>query len=312
MKDLKTVVTAAVVAGLMSVSVAGAATLITGANVKNSSLTGADIKNGSLTASDLSAATRSSLRGHAGANGAAGVNGAAGAKGDAGAKGENGAGGATGATGQDGAAGANGAMGDAGQDAAYTVKSLVPSAADESTAQSNEWRSYKPNPSDAPTPSIDADGIKFGEFADDAQWTSAYTYVLKGVRLEEIASLAYSTKYTGGSPSAAPYVVIVTEHGNHVMFAPAANSALGGVAPRADAWQRWAITKGGVTYDDDGSNATETWDDVVADHGDDKVDYVQIQAGAAPGVTGSTSHVRNVTIEAVGANAEYGGYTFGS
>jgi hypothetical protein len=310
-KDLKTVAVAAVVSGAMSVSVAGAATLITGANVKNGSLTGLDIKDGSIGVKDLakSAKPKNGKNGTIGANGTNGTNGANGASG---AKGDTGAAGAKGDTGATGATGAKGDKGDAGQDAAYSIKSLVPYAADESTAQNNEWRSYKPDGFDAPTTTIDGQGIKFGPFANDTDWTSAYTYALKGVRLRDIAALSYSTKYTGGSPSAAPYIVIVTESGDHVMFSPAANAALGGVGPVADTWQRWAITKGGVTYNDDGQNPTDTWDDIVAAHGDDTVDYVQVQAGAGPGTSGSTSHVRNLTVEAVGAQAEYGSYTFGS
>lgn len=70
---------------------ATAAKLITGKQIKNSSLTGADIKNGSVGPVDLSAAAKSATKGIAGP---AGPTGAPGAKGDAnapGAKGDTGA-----------------------------------------------------------------------------------------------------------------------------------------------------------------------------------------------------------------------------
>jgi hypothetical protein len=61
---------------------------LTGADIKNSSLTGSDVKDGSLTAKDLKAGTLTS--GPAGAAGPAGPAGPAGAKGAAGAKGDRG------------------------------------------------------------------------------------------------------------------------------------------------------------------------------------------------------------------------------
>jgi hypothetical protein len=66
---------------------AGAKSLITGKDVKNSSLTGADIKNGSLAAADLSAAARATLRGPVGASGTPGPTGAKGDRGDTGPQG---------------------------------------------------------------------------------------------------------------------------------------------------------------------------------------------------------------------------------
>jgi len=54
---------------------------VTGADIKNSSLKSADVKNGSLSASDLSSGARKALKGDAGATGATGAAGAAGAAG---------------------------------------------------------------------------------------------------------------------------------------------------------------------------------------------------------------------------------------
>lgn len=106
-KNLRVVLVAAVVAVLLSGSAATAARLITGSQIKNSSITGADIKNGSLTGSDiksrsiplgdLSRGTQNLIRAKAGA----------GATGPAGPAGPQGARGATGAQGPAGPAGAS-------------------------------------------------------------------------------------------------------------------------------------------------------------------------------------------------------------
>lgn len=77
-------VAATVIAGVVVLSAAsgaGAARLITGAQIKNNTVTGVDIKNGSLTSLDIAASARAALTGPAGP---------AGAKGDAGAPGSPG------------------------------------------------------------------------------------------------------------------------------------------------------------------------------------------------------------------------------
>jgi hypothetical protein len=141
----------------------------------------------------------------------------------------------------------------------------------------------------------------------------AYSYALKGVRLEDIANLAYSTNYTGGTGTgtgADPYILIVTDAGHHVAFSPNTQT---GVTPKPDTWQRWVVTRGGVRYDDDAGNAPDmSWDSLVAGHRGEKIDYVQVQAGSTGEAIGSTSHVRNVTMEATGAEATFASYTFGS
>lgn len=68
-----------------SVATATAAKMITGAQIKNSSVTGADIKNGSITSADLAPGT--AVTGPRGADGAAGTNGVNGADGTTGATG---------------------------------------------------------------------------------------------------------------------------------------------------------------------------------------------------------------------------------
>jgi hypothetical protein len=164
--------------------------------------------------------------------------------------------------------------------------------------------------------SIDADGIKFGPFANGTDSSGAYSYALDGVRLKDIALLAYSERYTGGGGTgAAPYIIIATDDGaggeNHVTFT--ANTQP--VAPRENTWQRWVVTKGILRYNNDagGPDPGVSWDDIIFDHGDELVMYVQVQAGDNGSYSdGSTSHVKNVTIEANGAAGLYPSYTFGS
>jgi hypothetical protein len=295
----KTVSACAITALLVGGGTATAAKLVTSKDIKDGTIQTQDIGKGEVSLSRLTSGVQHKIdrAGTPGKDGTNGKDGAQGPKGDTGA---------TGAKGEPGATGPAGPAGPKGEDAADAVTSLVPYADDESTDQANGWRSYK-------GATIDAQGIKFGPFADGTDWSAAYTYALKGVPLGQVARISYSARFTGGSgPGAAPYLVIVTEGGDHVMFAPAANVAMGGAAPLADTWQRWVVTQSGVTYNDDGENPTDTWDELVAAHGDEKIDYVQVQAGNAGASNGSTSHVGSITVEASGATQTFSDYVFGS
>jgi Collagen triple helix repeat (20 copies) len=85
-----------------------AATVITGKNVKNSSLTGADVKNSSLTGGDVKDKSLTTSDFNGSVQGPKGDTGLQGPKGDIGAKGDTGTKGDTGATGDTGAPGAAG------------------------------------------------------------------------------------------------------------------------------------------------------------------------------------------------------------
>jgi collagen triple helix repeat protein len=282
-----------------------AASLITGKDVKDGSLTGRDIRNHSLTTSDLSTKTVKGLRGQRGVAGPAGKDGQSitGPQGPAGKDGQS----VIGPQGPAGPKGETGAQGRPGADAAYHVTSL----SDDLDVAAPAWAARN-------QAAIDDEGAVLGPFADGDQFAGIRSHALDGLRLRDIEQLAYAEKYEGGGANggAAPYFLVVTEDADnnqhHVMFSPAANSASGGVAPVEDVWQRWAVTQGGVTYDDDGGNPTQSWDELVADHGDEHVTFIQVQAGAAgDGSAGSTSHVGAVTLEAVGERGLYSDYTFG-
>jgi Collagen triple helix repeat (20 copies) len=100
-----------------------AATVITGKNVKNSSLSGADVRNSSLTGTDVKDKSLSPRDFNGSVTGAQGATGAQGPKGDTGAhgatgpqgpKGDTGAQGPKGDTGAQGATGPQGPKGDTG------------------------------------------------------------------------------------------------------------------------------------------------------------------------------------------------------
>jgi hypothetical protein len=116
--------------------------------------------------------------------------------------------------------------------AKHVVRTLVPFAPDETAVRSEQWRAYVGTM--ASPPKVDDDGIAFGPFATGDEWSSAYTYALKGARLADLAQLTYTAKYVGGGgPAAAPYLVLVTEAGHHVTFTPSKQS---GDAPEDGAW----------------------------------------------------------------------------
>jgi hypothetical protein len=261
----------------------------------NSLLTSKDIKDGTIKSRDLSGAVKDKLNkvGKTGPAGKNGTNGATGPQGAAGAK---------------GADGAKGAPGADGQDAAYSVRAL----SNDQDVAAPGWVTRKglANATDAV---IDADGVKFGPFADGDAFAGVISHALDGLKLSDIDHIAYSAKYTGGGSSGggAPYFRILTS-GHSYMFSPLGAVSLGGASPKPDTWQRWVVTKGGVTRDDDGGNPTKTWTGIVTDHGNEIVQSVSVQAGwAGSGSNGSTSHVRAVTMEANGAAGVYADYIFG-
>ena len=136
--------------GLMAIvlamgGTATAAKLITGKQVRNSSLTGADVRNGSLGARDLSSAARKSLRGAAG-------------------QGASGAAGPAGQTGPAGPAGPAGPKGDAGPQG-------VPGPIEGTPAGGALTGTY-PNPQLAPTPGarIEATSPVFAPAGNDLEF----------------------------------------------------------------------------------------------------------------------------------------------
>lgn len=101
----------------------------------------------------------------------------------------------------------------------------------------------------------------------------------------------------------------MTATGDHVTFSP---NTQAGVTPKEGAWQRWVVTQGTVRFNEDSAGTELSWAELLQNHADDKIDYIALQAGNTGYSEGSTSHVRNMTIEATGAAATFASYTFGS
>jgi hypothetical protein len=95
-----------------------------------------------------------------------------------------------------------------------------------------------------------------------------------------------------------------------VIFSPSTQS---GVSPRPDTWRHWVVTQGSVRYNDDaGTGPDSSWSALIAAHGDEQITYVQIQAGnTGAASSGSTSHVKDIDLEADGVAGLYPNYTFG-
>jgi hypothetical protein len=192
----------------MSVSVAGAATLITGANVKNGSLTGLDIKDGSLTKKDLAM----SAQPKDGKNGAGGANGTNGSNGSNGAKGDTGAAGAQGATGPAGPAGPKGDVGAAGATGAQGEKGDKGDTGAQGPQGSSGAFADGFSPTNASV-RLTSSGVKAGPYADGgAAGGSLYYEGLNGKPLSAITSLSYRARYSTSDDNTVgvPYLRVFT------------------------------------------------------------------------------------------------------
>src|SRR5206468_6312244 len=104
------------------------------------------------------------------------------------------------------------------------------------------------------------------------------------VHLSDLTHVVFSEKVSGGiDGSNAPYVRIFTKDANgarhDVIFSP---STQPGGAGSTAGWRRHNVVDGTVRYDDDAGNDPDiTWSQLIAEHGDDVVQFVNIQAGDA-------------------------------
>jgi hypothetical protein len=299
----------------MAVSVVALVFATTGSAVAAKSfIDGDDIKKDSIPANRLTEGARESLEGNrgprgrdgdAGAQGAQGVQGPSGPAGPEGPKGETGPAGPAGA-GAPGPQGPAGPAGPAGGGLGVTtaVTSLIPYNNGDAQIARTAWGSVRGASLDG------SNGVKFGPFANGTDFQGLYTYSLENAKVRDIRELTYTTRYSGGGGTgAAPYVIIATggNADNHIMFSPSTQTS---IPPQAGQWQTWDVTSGTVRYNQDDAGTELTWDELLTAHGPETISYIQFQAGNAGGYSdGSTSHVKDVSIAASGAAAQY---TFGS
>jgi hypothetical protein len=292
MRTLRTVIVASAAALLVAGGVAGAATLITGKNVKNGSLTAADIKKSSIFMNRLSPGTRAMIV-------------------KAGAKGDSGAQGPIGPTGANGKDGANGVPGTDGKDATIQVSTLSsdPASTDFYGRSAADCTTADPghplvNIAAAPEATTGSEALKFGPFVDGNAFGEVRTTKFNGIKLKNIQQLRYAARYDGGGgPGAAPYVFLNTSAGL-VSFTPADNTTPEGDAPTEGRWQTWDVRNGKVSYDDPGGGSPMTWSDLIATHGEETIESTEngggfrILAGCAGGQSdGSTSYADDVRVE---------------
>ncbi len=247
-------------------------------------ITGKDIKDGSVHLVDLGTKTKAKLQGSKGATGATGAKGATGA---------------TGATGADGAKGNQGNQGDPGRDGTSVV-----TEAGGNFSTSNASVKFTDN------------GVVFGPYADSGNEGGTVTdTTLAGLKLRDIAALAYTAKYTGDANGAAPYLRIFIDDpatpdpvDHDVIFSastqPGAcagpNNAGSEQCDTSGRMIKYIVNEGTVRYDDDGGNVPDvTWASVINAHGSDVIASVKISAGfALPGTVSSV--VNSLSYEAAG------------
>ena len=246
---------------------ASAATgLITGDQVKDNSITGADIKNRSVKAQDLAPSARvASVSGLPRSQGAAVATGAQGPQGRQGPAGP---------------AGPQGAQGSPGRDAVRVV-----------TAPGGGFTASNP------LGHFSAKGFSFGPFTDSGDQGASLIYRgadIQGMELRDIAELTYSAGFNGTSNDPPFLRVFLDNNGDgftggpddhDVAFVPF--SQPGGTAGTAGRLIEYDVTEGELRYDDDpGSLPEQTWDQVLAAHGTDKIDAFIVTGGfSLPGTT---------------------------
>lgn len=158
-------------------------------------------------------------------------------------------------------------------------------------------------------------GVKFGPYADGGAAGGSLRYDgLNGRKLSEITNLVYTAKYATDDHNdvAVPYLrVFVNDHTHDVIYSPNTQQPLLGAKPTAEAiFLAHDVRHGTVRYDDDtGNGPDQSWDSMVAAHGNDVISGIYISAGFSAGknlrafvsdmtvgaglLTGSTYHFGN-------------------
>ncbi|HEU4978360.1 MAG TPA: hypothetical protein VFT42_05660 [Solirubrobacteraceae bacterium] len=268
--------------------------------------------------SQISPTVRQALRdgGARGPRGHTGPTGAAGAKGDTGAQGPQGPQGPRGATGDRGPEGPQGPKGDPGKDAIAVVSSL----STDQFAAAPAWgsRSGTDGGANGPGPVAIADGhAKLGPYADGSQFSAVTYNGVDGMRLQDIADISYVAQYlqTTDGHGGTPYLRIFTEGGNpatpndlsddnSIIFSPNTQPS---TTVSSGVWNKWEPTKGTVRYNDDAGNNPEIpWSQLIADHGNETITQIRLQAGDAGARSdGETAYVDDVTFEVAGSPSEF-------
>ena len=306
-KHLKVVV---VVSGVMLISggaTAGAASLISGSQIKKNSIPlnrlskgtqnkikgvsgqsvvpktvrSGDIANGTIRLADLNPEVLEALK--------------AGTQGN------------TGPTGTTGAPGPNGATGPAGAN-----------AVSKQTAFGQQFTGYKSNGCDPTGPkgdvAIDNDHVVYGPFTNGNSSASIYTGVYNGMKLKDVSVVAYDAMYEqmgADQHGGTPYLRFFLDDDTHdVIYSPNTQ----GRTVNSGEWHREKVTSGVLRFDDDGGNGGPgtygvngaPWNTVVADEGERIISGVYVSAGCSGGYSDeTTAYVDNLSLTIGGKHTTY-------
>jgi hypothetical protein len=256
---VRTVVTVAAAVLVLAAATATAATLITGADVKNGSLTGDDIKDGSLASKEIK---NGSLTGDDIKDGSLASKEIKNAT----------------LTGDDVKDGSLGRV-----DMGGSVKNALPVRVT-ATFPANGFDATNASVSNTP------DGVEFGPYADGgANGGSVCTTVLNGQQLSSVTHLAYVARYvstndTGGVgvPYLRIFLVDDAQVEHDAIFSP--NTQTPDPDIEEGPFHTWVATAGGWRYDDDpGVGPDVPFADILADHGSDEITDICITVGFSAG-----------------------------
>jgi len=214
--------------------------------------------------------------------------------------------GQTGSPGANGPAGAQGPAGAAGAD-----------AVSKQTAFGKQFEGYRSNGCDSTKPKGDVaignDNVVFGPFANGWSSASIYTGAYNGMKLKDISVIAYDAMYeqTGTDVhGGAPYFRVFLDGDTHdVIYSP--NSQ--GRTINSGEWHREKVTSGVLRFDDDGGDGTgpygingAPWNTVVAEQGDRTISGIYVSAGCSGDYSKNTSaYVDNLSLTVGGKHTVY-------
>jgi hypothetical protein len=146
------------------------------------------------------------------------------------------------------------------------------------------------------------DGVQFGPYPDGGAWGGSVLYSgANGLTLADIGQLSYNINHSSAddSPISTPYLRIFLEGDHDVIFDPTMCAT---VVPDEDTFQTFNVVGSDVRYDDDSCDGVppdqQSWDDVVAAHGDEVITSIGVTTGFAGGAPLSAI-LRTFTINGV-------------
>lgn len=138
--------------------------------------------------------------------------------------------------------------------------------------------------------SMTSDGVEFGPYADGGAAGGSVQFAgLNGETVADIDSLVYYARYTAQGDTGGvgvPYLRVFTDNGaggeNSIIFSPNTQ----GPDPDIDEgpFHEWVATSGTWRYNDDAGTGPDTsWQQIVADHGDEEITGIYISTGFSNG-----------------------------